>query len=646
MIEDTTPSPLPQWQKWVERVEGRISAFDSGWWRMARKANDMYEAKEGDNSNPFNILYANTEVLLPSLYSATPKPDVAARWDSPPEAATACERLLTTLIDPSCSAYESLDSAMQGTVLSALVPGLGGVRVRAYPGTVEPLRWEEYKFDQFVWGYARKWTKVPWVAFLHPMTKEDIVSEFELSPEAAAEIQVPTQEEQDTKKGQEKGEKTHYVYEVWIKSQRTTVFLCPNYKPLLLRQVEDVLRLDSFFPTPRPLALVRKPGSLEPTPIYEYYRSQAEELNRVTVRLNKVLSALKVRGVYNPLIGTDIEQILSDDNMENGLKPSNVPQDLSGKGFEGQIWLMPLDKLTSVAQQLYQARLNILNVIQQISGLADILRGATVASETATAQSLKSKWGTVRLRRMQREVSLYVRELLRMALDAATSVLPPEEWRRMTGLPFLFAQEKAQLGVQVQQLMQVDPQTGQPAAPPPPQLLQKLQQPSWEELLAALADDGGRGYIIDIETDSTVDTEAGQDKQEVVEFMQGFAQLMQAMGPLAQLGPSGLEAGKSIVIAVAKRFKFGREVIASFKNLDMTQPPQNQKQDSAGAAKAQAAQAEMAIKQLELQLKQKEAAFREQELVRKTELADKEYQLKLLQLQQSMVAPVLPKLRK
>ena len=72
--------------------------------------------------------------------------------------------------------------------------------------------------------------------------------------------------------------------------------------------------------------LTLKPGELEPIPLYWYYQNQAEELNRVTYRLNKVLSAIRVRGAYNNLLSDDLQKILADTETENALVPAGKPR--------------------------------------------------------------------------------------------------------------------------------------------------------------------------------------------------------------------------------------------------------------------------------------------------------------------------------
>lgn len=602
----------------LKSVQDRKKVFEQGWWKRAEAAEKMYESpKSTDQAEivAFNILYANTEILLPSLYSSTPRPDVTARWDAPKEPAMAAERLLTVLIDDNTPGSESFDLAMEGATLSALVPGAGGVRLRSYTGEKAALKWEEFKYNTFLWGYARKWSKVPWIAFMHSLTKDELQAQFRLSDDDIKNI--ATDEEDSTGKKPT----TWWVYEVWDKKTKKVCYLCDAIKGKeCLREEADPMGLAGFYPTPGPLTLVRKPKDLEPSPLFDYYRNQAEELNRVTVRLNRILAALRVRGAYNSLFGDAFKDILDESSSENSLVPTKFALNPE-VGLDKQMWLMPLEKLVQVAQQLYTARQSILQVIYQLTGLADIVRGASVASETATAQQLKNKWGTIRLKRMQRTVEHYVRDLLRLAVDAATVVFPQQQWAEMTGLQYPTAQEKQQAVLAYQeQAMLAGPD--QPPAPPPP----ILKAPTWEDVLSALTSDSRRSYIIDVETSSTLEVDAAYDREEVVQFMQAMQGLAAGLQPLVALGPQGMAAAKSIILAVIKRFKLGREVEGTLKDLPVQSPPQPGQESAAEVEKAKAdtekmkAQAEIETMNMEMAFKREEHAMKMRELQRKEQI--------------------------
>lgn len=587
--EDETLSPesyaqegkdrLEEMQKWLEKIEEREKEFKEGWWKIAESSEALYalskdragSAADNPNKDPYNILYSNTEVLRPSLYSATPKPDVRSRFPSIdtkplPEV---LDRFLTIVSDPSNPGTESLDDAMNETVLSALTCAMGYARLRHYPERAFPLAIEAGHYKGLIWGKARKWSKVPWIAFRHELSKDELFKQFEIPADQYSQYEAP--------EADENGKDVYgtVVYEVWNKAEREILFICPDWTPKLLKEEPDTMQLKSFFPLPGILQFTAKPGKMEPNTLYQYYRNQAEELNRVTVRLNRVLSAIKVRGAYHSLLGEEMQKILSSEDTENALIPAQNSGFLAqGGGFDKAIWMLPLEKLVAVATQLYQARQQIKQVIYELTGISDIIRGSNVASETATASDLKNKWGTIRLRLMQNHTANYVRDLYRLAVDAGTTVIPPEQWKEITQIDYPTMAEKLQGQMKLAYWQETQPpMPGQPLDPQMQAVQAMLQKPTIEEILSKISNDQNRTYTVNVQTSSTIDLDTAADKGEINEFMNGFGQLMAGLQPLQALGPSGVEASKQIMLAVVQRFKFGYNIIDSLKAIQPPGPP-------------------------------------------------------------------------
>ena len=563
--------------EYLDVIKAREKEFETGWWKSAKNSYNLYAqpAKEpGEKySSAYNILYSNTEVLVPSLYSATAKPDVRARFRDTvlkpiPEV---IERFLVIATDGCQPGAESFDDAIKDTVLSSLVAASGVTRLRLYEDQEFPLQYESVAYKDFLWGKAKKWARVPWISFAYDLTKEEVIKQFKLSEDEYTEQYFPGA----TVAGEEK--KTCRVYEYWCKETREVWFLSEDWRESVLYIAPDPMGLKGFFPTPGPLLLTLKPGELEPIPLYEYYRNQAEELNRVTTRLNKVLSAIRVRGAYSSLLGDDMAKILADGEMENGLVPASESAMLAqGGGFEKLIWMLPLDKLIAVATQLYQARAQIKQVIYELTGISDIIRGSNVASETATATTTKDKWGTIRLRKMQTAVANYVRDLFRLSVDCGAAKVPAETWKKLVQLPIPLQAEKEAAQQQMTYQMSVAAAQGQQPQPDP-KIMQLLQTPSLEEVLQKINSDVDRTFTINIQTSSTVDLDTSQDKAEVSEFMNAMGQLLAGLQPLAALGPTGLEAAKTILVSVCKRYKFGLGIVDSIEAIQPPPPQQEEK---------------------------------------------------------------------
>lgn len=562
-------------------VKAREAEFTKGWWKEANSALEIYsmDKDNAEGDTPYNILYSNTEVLLPALYSATPKPDIRTRFrgENLKPIPEVCQRFLTVAADPGNPGEDCFDSAMSDAVLSSLVPGMGYVRIRYVEDRSFPLVYESGAFQTLIWGKATRWSKVPWLAFKHPMKRDQMLKQFAISPD---EAQIEYKPSADSDADSE----DCCVYEVWDKATKTVYFLSEEWNKTVLKTSPDPLGLVGFYPTPGLLCLTAKPGKLAPIPLFRFYKNQAEELNRVSVRLNKVLSAIRVRGAYNSLLGDSLKKILSDETSENELIAAEEAAMLAQSGgFDKQIWLLPIEKLIVVAQELYNAREAIKQVIYELTGISDIIRGSSVASETATAQDLKAKWGTVRLRRMQTLVGNYARDLFRMSIDCGADHIPADKWAAITQMEFPTEEQKAiakqQLEYNQRMASMAPPQQtpGQPPQAPPqpdPKIVATLSAPTWEAILGKLKIDANRTFTVNIQTSSTIDLDTAQDKSEVSEYMNAMAQLSSGLQPLMSLGPTGLEAVKAILVGVSSRFKFSQDFADVIGKIQAPPPPQ------------------------------------------------------------------------
>jgi hypothetical protein len=335
--------------------------------------------------------------------------------------------------------------------------------------------------------------------------------------------------------------------------------------------------------------------------------------------------------------------------MENGLVPAAEAALLSQTGgFDKHIWMLPIERLIVVAQELYKAREAIKQVIYELTGISDIIRGSSVASETATAQDLKAKWGTVRLRRMQKIVADYARDLFRMTVDCSADHVPPEKWKEITQMDIPTAQEQAiarqQLEYEQQQAqmvqMQAPPQMpGMPQQPPQPnpKLVAQAQGPTMEALLGKIKSDVNRTFVVNIQTSSTIDLDTSQDKTEVSEYMNAMGQLLAGVQPLMALGPTGIEAAKAMLIAVSQRFKFGIDVGDVIAKIQPPPPPQPETPAGPTPEEMQVIQQEAQVKlakaAADLQILQAETALKLEEIAAAKQRLGIDIQLAQLKLE-------------
>lgn len=596
-----------------------------------KKILQVYEGKD----TPFNVLYSNTETLLPALFSQPPKPVISRRYkDEDPVGrfvSEAGQRMLEYLIDTDIDEYDNFTDSLTDVTLDGLLPGRGNLSIK-YESD-DDVSWETVCPDVRDWtrvyyGYAKKWSKVPWVAYEEHLDEDEAKRLFEGN---AKELNFTEgEDEEKTESNEHKGKrKTALVYQIWCKKSKKIKYVSPQYKDGYLREDDDPLGLTGFFNCPKPLQFVKKPSDLVPTALYTLYENQAKELNRIQMRINKMVEAIKARGIYDGALGEELENLFKE--ADNSFVPTDQGSSLADGGLDRAIWFYPVEKMIVVLQQLLQARQSCKSVIYEITGISDIVRGQSVASETLGAQKIKESWGTMRLKRLQKEVQRYALDMMKIMLEIASTKFSKETWKKVTMLPYPFDEdkEKAQAQLQAmqqeykqklpmlqQQAMVQAQQTGkQPQVPPfqpDPKLMKILSTPSWEDILKILKDDFKRSYRIDMETNSTLDVEATEDKQMVGEFMNALAQFMNGIGKLDALP---FEATKSMLLSIVKRFRFGREVEDELKAMKEPKPqipPQLQQKMKEQQQQLKQSQQKLKSEQEQLQKEKQKLEFDKQ----------------------------------
>lgn len=600
--DTTRSSEIKRWIRDIETAQKRERDFRQDGKRII----EMYDGSKHEDT-PYNICYSNTAILSPSLYGNVPRPVVQRRFkDADPlgkAASDASTRMLSFLLDTNSEEYDDFDSTTKETVLDACLPGRG-VSEFCYHGETAPgpagpdgklgpeqlvsecVYPEHAIWNRWTHGYAKKWQDVPWISFELYFDKPEAEKEFGVEKAAKLSYVPEGDEDKDKKDSGEKSSdrKVARVFKVWDKRSRRVLFISDKQEDFL-KELDDPYELTGFFPIPKPLRLIPKSGDLMPSALYLEYENQATELNSLTLRINALIKMCKVRGVYDASI-KGIEDALKSEDGD--LTPTAEATTMTREGgLDKHIWLMPLEKIIAVIQQLYVARQQCKQVIYEISGISDIMRGATVASETLGAQELKSQYGTLRLKDMQKAVSGYCRDSMRIMLEIAVNMFSPETWMRVTGLPYLTDEQAMQAQAAYQQAMAQAMQAQQPP-PPPPQL-----PPKWSDVLGVLKDSLTREYKIDVETNSTIDPDSTEQKKNLAEMMNAIAQFLNGVGPLVQEGVLDIGVAKAILLGITRQYEMGGEVEDLIRAMQVPPKPPEQDKTAEIALKGQLQQSEL-----------------------------------------------------
>lgn len=598
--------------RWVAEID-LYDREAQEWIAASKKILRRYKANRNVNeikASRFNILWSNVQTLLPALYAKNPKPDIERRFKDDDDLGRVASDVLERSIGYFVASHK-FGSCMRQVVLDRLLPGRGTAWVRYVPhfrdasvegnpevkaegaqttedvyseedeGPLQEVHYEEVCFDYVHWqdfGHpiCRTWEENRAVWRRVYLTRDELIERFGEEIGKAVPLDYTPRGLNDEKVGEHLKKAT--VYEIWDKPNKKVIWLHKDHSALLDRR-DDPLRLTEFFPCPEPLYATLANDSLIPTPDYKEYEDQAMELDNLTGRINEIQKALKVAGVYDSA-ASGVERLLSE-GIQNQLIPVDQWAAYGEKGgLKGAIELLPMLEIAQTLITLFETRDKIKQDLYEITGLSDILRGASNPNETATAQNIKGQFATLRLSSMQEAVQRFARDLVVIATQVIAQHFAVDTLKKISGVKLLTQQEKAQFQMQQQQQAmqaqqmaqqaQVQQQPGQPPAPsppPPPEVPEEMQElmanPTWEELEALFRDEAMLGFRIDIETDSTIKTDEEAEKKARTEFLQMATGFMQQMAQVQNPDMAAL-MGKMLLFGV-RGFKIGKDLESTFK---------------------------------------------------------------------------------
>lgn len=593
------------WQQELERAQ----RYFKSWHDRCVKIEKIYLDQQSDQTSAakrrFPMLWANTAVLQPAVYARVPQPVVERRFkDADPIARIASEIVERNLAFTGEEA--DLDSIMRAVRDDFLLCARGTVWLR-YEADFEPLDMavapsepaadgsfgemagssleaiadervciDYVHWSDFLHSPARRWKDVTWVARRVPMTEEEMEKRFgrEAMASGAAQAAAGGKGTSQAERAENEG-KTH-VWEIWCKSENYTVWIADG-SPVALEVSEPPLDLTHFWPCPRPAYGTVSTSSLIPVPDYVYYQQQCDEIDLLTKRINKLTDQLRLKVFYPSGDGAISPAIEKAMRPENDMVMVPIPEwaAFTDKGGSKAVVTLPIDEVQKVIVACMAARKQLIEDVYQITGISDIVRGDTQASETATAQRIKSQWGSISIRDRQAELARFARDIIRLAGEIICDQFQPETLMLVSGIKLPTMAEKQQVEMQMQQMQMAAQQTamraqqmGQPAqsspemAPPelPPQLQQMMGQPTIDEVVQLLRNDSIRGFQIEIETDSTIEPDEDAEKQRRMEFVQMVGGFMQQAGAMAQQSPMLVPVMVETLIFAARGFRAGRQL--------------------------------------------------------------------------------------
>lgn len=666
------------------------------WIKQAREIVKRYRDERPEsiqNTHRFNIFWSNVETLKPTLYARTPKPDVRRTFqDNDPVGLFAAE-LLQRCLEYSCDAHDHhFDTVMEAVVEDRLLPGRAVARVLYVPHYGDPIEtpngegrepsdeyededaadtvvtsggdegegskggdeqsseperevvYEEAMASYVFWedyreGPARQWAEVPWVRYRAYLTRDQLVRRFKAKGKQVQLDFVPKGMPEDNKESVPNDlYKKACVHEYWDREKKQVVWIAPGTPDLVLDSQDDPLHLPGFFPNPDPLLANKTNDKRIPVPDYIQYQDQARELDRITARVDKLTGALQVKGFYPGEEKQALQQLI-DEGTENRLIPIHDWQRFVDKGgIKDIIQWMPIQQIAECLIQLYNARDRTKQILYELTGMSDILRGQTSPIETKGAQDLKANFATRRIAPKQKKVADFACNLIKLKGAIIAEHFSEKTISMITGFPQSEFVKIPQLPPAPPQMIpgaspqgpQAGPQAGAPvpgsgaapspapAAAPPgaqpgtalvpvqPQMVQNPQFQQWMQIkqardqamqanmaavqkfrdaVALIKSDGVHGFRIDVEADSTIAPDEQAEKENAVEFLREFVPFLSQIVPFCQGNPAAADLGEKLTLFAVRPHKVARTLEESITKFFETlkQMPSPQGNDKGGA---------------------------------------------------------------
>ena len=532
------------YQPWITRAKNIIQRYrDIRLGNAQQPLNPLVLRK-------FNILWSNVETLKPTLYARLPKMIVEREYkDKDPIGRIACE--IAERAGNYTLRKTGFDFVMRQCVQDRLLPGRAIAWVDYQvegddEPVIDPLTGQQaidpegnpvtkfvkrsekavpvyVDWDDFGHSAVRTWDEVDYVWRKVYMDLEELKARFPRIYEEGKVIPL------DRKPTNTK-DKTNTVipqatiYIVYCKAKNRIYWVHKEMEEYLDER-EPAVKLEGFWPCPRPLYATLTNESLEPVPDFYYYQDQADLLDKIVNRMARIVDAFKVAGVYDKGTGALANMFHPNGAPDNILLPvDNWSSFLEKGGLKGAFQMADLSGLAQAYQALQAAADQVLSVIYQVTGISDIIRGASDPNETATAQGIKSQYASLRIKDTQQEVARFSRDLGAMIVEVIVENYEPKTIYEMVNAGSFC---KEQEFVQALQLLRN----------------QKL-----------------RDFRIDIETDSTIALDDQQQKMAASEFMQAVAQFFQQFGPLVQMYPQFAPMVSEMLTFLVRRFSAGRQL--------------------------------------------------------------------------------------
>ena len=555
----TVDHSYEDWYKTIMGYERSYKRWEARVDRIVKKYKDDSRYDRNPNAR-FNILWSNVQTIQPAIFARLPRPDVSRRFRDNDPIGRVASMMLERALEFELEHYGDYKSAMNNAVLDRLLGGRGVAWVRYEPHIVgeeagvpddglevtedadeaetsegmenesqERIEYECCPVDYVHWrdfGHtiARTWEEVTAVWRRVYMNRPALCERF--GEEMGYKIPLDTKPD-DLKQSYKSDDGVYeaLIYEIWDKETGKVLWISKSLGKILDER-DDPLQLENFWPCPKPLYSTLTTDSLEPIPDFVIYQDQARELDVLCDRIDGLINALKVRGVYDAS-ATELQRLFSEGENNTMIPVHNWMAFAEKQGMKGAIDLVDLAPFASTLMSCYQAMEQVKGQIYELMGIADIQRGQTDPNETLGAQIIKSNNAAGRLKTQQHAVVDFATSLLTIKAQIICNHFTDDTLVKISGAMQLSEQDR-----------QLVPQA-----------------------LLLLRDEASKNFRIEVTSDSMIYQDEQQEKADRIAFLSAVGSFMQSALPAAAQSPE-------LTPMLCEMLKFGVTAFKAGKQLE------------------------------------------------------------------------------
>lgn len=560
VTKKSDPNATPTSTKaWAERWKNEFQAAKPQMAKFHKAGDQVWKFFLGDaalkddryRDEQLNLFNSNTMTTASMLYGQLPKAEVDRKFsDANDDNARIAAEILNRMLNQDIQeAGNDHDTIIKAVIMDRLVPGMGSARLRydlataiqiipAQPQDFNPAtlqvieaipeqrieriseEWTDLIYTHWkdlMWSPARNYAELRWKAYRSFMNKQDLEKRFMRDPKAPKDAEddgkltqtqidaIPlnskgplqnkgTTSSQDTKSLAPQAE----VWEIWDIITRKVFWFVEGYDDLLDMQ-DDPLELDQFWCDSPPLIANTTTNKYIPKSDYAMAQDLYAEIDVLEQRICRLTEACKLIGVYDKA-NDEVKRIFNE-GVENQLIPvANWAEFAEKGGLEGSIQWLPIEAVTAVIQQLTELQTSKIQQLMQITGMADVLRGASQQAYTSAAETnAKVQLSSVRLQCLQNDVALWFSNLQTLKAEIICKHYQPECILKQSGILQTTDAAQAQAAIQ------------------------------WMQ-----SDDSIR-FRIKVQPESMAMADYQQMKQDRTEYMMAISQFMQSSAGLVQM---------------------------------------------------------------------------------------------------------------